>query len=587
MAALLLVPLCLISAIAIAKLVDGEREARLQAALESANAGILLIDRDLAVAEASLRSLVNTRALQAGDLAQLYRHASAINAGTPWAWTLLSNVDGQPLMNTLVPYGTALPDAGGAWAAKVIAARRTRVSGYFVGALARRPTISVDLPVPAAGGGPAVLSQVFQASHFTDLFAERKLPAAWVIGIFDANGIIIARSHANGQFAGTKTHPRLYEASRTKPRGIERVMTRDGLDVYVVFARSPLSNWTVAIGVPVADIDAAATAAVRYAIVVVALLAALAIVGASYFANRLVGALRAAADASEALAKGEDVPVDLETRVVEVDQMLGRMLASSRDLSRALARRQELESERERLLVVEQQARRQAQDESKAKDEFIAMLGHELRNPLAAIAAAQQLLTFPKVTQEQRDQAVLVGQRQMAHLTRIIDALLDLHRIASGKIDVTLAPLALDQVVANCYSDKRMIDADKHVWQVDLQPVTIRGDRERLTQIIDNLLDNAAKYTPAGGAISVRCFNMGKSPVVEVEDTGAGLEHDLIDRVFQPLVQGSTTIDRAKGGLGLGLAVVSQLARLHGATVSAHSGGPGRGSLFRLVFPAL
>jgi signal transduction histidine kinase len=587
MAALLLVPLCLISALAIAKLIEAEREARLDAAAESANAGVLLIERELAVAEASLRSLVHTPAMKSGDLAQLYQHAAANNAGQPGSWTVMASAEGRPLMNTLVPWGTPLPKVTGRWAGQVIAAQRTRVSGYFVGTVAQRPTIAVDMPVPDLRGRPAVLSQVFDASRFTRLFTGSQLPDSWMIGIFDADGVIIARSQDSARAAGTRTHPALFQASRAQAKGVVRLNTRTRMDVYVVFARSPMSNWTVAIGVPVDEIDAAAKSAVYYAIFVVACLAAAAILGASFFANRLVAALRSAADASDGLAKGRDVPIRLRTKVVEVDQMLGRMLASSRMLSRTLAQREELEAERTRLLAVEQDARRAAEAESKAKDEFIAMLGHELRNPLAAIAAAQQLLTFPNISQQQREHALVVCSRQMAHLTQIVDQLLDLHRIATGKIELAMASVPLHEVVANSCEVKRLVDGDGHRWHCEVRPVTIQGNRERLTQILDNLLDNAAKYTPAGGAIRVRCYRSEDSAVVEVEDDGAGMDSDLIARVFQPLVQGATTIDRAKGGLGLGLAVVSQLTQLHGGTASAHSDGPGRGSLFRLAFPII
>jgi signal transduction histidine kinase len=584
MATAILVPVTLVASVGLSRLLHSERESRIRSVQETGRATALLIDREIAVAEASLRGIVNSEALRRGDFAQLHREASAMDRATPWSWTLLSDYDGTPLFNTLVPWGQPLPGYKAKWVSDLYDSQKTRVSGFFIGLLARRPTISVDVPVPQALGKRYVVSRIFDASYFRRVFDDQAIGRDWVITIFDAKGISIARNRNAEELVGKPVRPELYQASRRQPNGVLRHTTHDGVDVYSVYTRAPLSGWTLAIGVPAVEIEAKARTATLYAALALLGVMGLAIAIAVFLAKRLSVSLDQARVAAQALAGGAEPPTG-STMVAEVDMLLDGLRLTSADLTRERAARQRLQDEREALLRSEQEARRHAEAQSNAKDAFLAMLSHELRNPLAAIAGAVQVLDLPGVKPELAAHAREIGRRQVRHLTRIVDDLLDVRRILSGKVSLRRERIDAGALLRQCCETRRLADAGAHAWQVDAESLWIAADPTRLEQIFDNLLHNAIKYTPAGGSIAVRAHASGSEAVIEVADTGVGIDADTLPMIFDALVQGPTGIDRAQGGLGLGLALVRELTALHGGSVSANSEGAGKGTVFTLRFP--
>lgn len=243
-----------------------------------------------------------------------------------------------------------------------------------------------------------------------------------------------------------------------------------------------------------------------------------------------------------------------------------------------------------RRLQIEIEERQLAVRESRAKDEFMAMLGHELRNPLSAICNAIAVLRFPTVSAEGAERSKNILLRQSRHLTRIVDDLLDLSRLRSGKIVLKRQPLALDQLLATCLETLQASGRlEKFTLQVKqpADPLWIAADATRLEQIITNLLDNAVKYTPAGGIITVSTRRSGHHITLDVKDTGVGIASDLLPQVFDVFVQGDSSLDRAQGGLGIGLSLVRQLVELHDGVIAVSSDGPGCGSTFTVTFPSL
>jgi signal transduction histidine kinase len=584
MATAILVPVVLVASAGLSRLLESERASRIRSVQETGRATALLVDREIAVAEASLRGIVNSEALRRDDFAQLHREASVMDRSTPWSWTLLSDHSGTPLFNTLVPWGRPLPAYAAPWVGQLYDSQKTRVSGYFIGLVARRPSISVDVPVPRALGKRYVVSQIFEASYFSRVFADQAIGRDWVITIFDANGISIARNRNADELVGKPVRQELYNASRRQPNGVLRHITHDGVDVYSVYTRAPLSGWTLAIGVPAPEIEAKARAATQYAALSLLGVMGLAIGIAVFLAKRLSVSLDQARAAAQALAGGA-LPAAATTHVAEVDMLLDGLRHTSADLARERAARQQLKIEREALLRSEQDARREAEAQSNAKDAFLAMLSHELRNPLAAIAGAVQVLDLPGVKPELAAHAREISRRQLRHLTRIVDDLLDVHRILSGKVSLRRRPLNAGALLRQCCETRTLADAGAHAWQVAAGDVWIDADPTRLEQIFDNLLHNAIKYTPAGGTIRVAAHAAADAAVIEVADTGVGIDADTLPMIFDALVQGPTGIDRAQGGLGLGLALVKELTALHGGGVSAHSAGAGLGTSFTLRFP--
>ena len=237
-------------------------------------------------------------------------------------------------------------------------------------------------------------------------------------------------------------------------------------------------------------------------------------------------------------------------------------------------------------LTREMEERQAAERKSHAKDEFLAMLGHELRNPLSAISSAGALIGLPGAGPEVIARAKTIIQRQSQHLSRIVDDLLDLSRAMSGKILLARQPLEVSALVSACLDTFRATGrTSSYQVNVELAPGWVDGDPTRLEQIATNLIDNALKYTPPGGTIDVAAHEDAGEIVLTVRDSGVGIAPELLPHVFDVFVQGSITLDRSQGGLGIGLALVRRLAELHGGSVSAASAGAGQGSTFTIRLP--
>jgi len=225
---------------------------------------------------------------------------------------------------------------------------------------------------------------------------------------------------------------------------------------------------------------------------------------------------------------------------------------------------------------------------NRRKDDLLAALGHELRNPLAAIASATSLLHDTVEETSRARRAVDVLRRQSRHLARMVDDLLDAGRIASGKLGVQRERLDLVELLQQVVDTFRGItekQAQRLTLQLPARPVWIDGDAVRLTQVFANLIDNAAKYTPSSGTITVRCVERRGGIDIVVSDTGQGLRSDQLNAIFEPFAQ---LLDPSAGqatGLGLGLALVRAIVALHEGTVEAHSDGPGSGSRFTVRLP--
>jgi nitrogen-specific signal transduction histidine kinase len=222
------------------------------------------------------------------------------------------------------------------------------------------------------------------------------------------------------------------------------------------------------------------------------------------------------------------------------------------------------------------------------KDEFLAMLAHELRNPLAPISAAAQMIGTAKLSEERLRHTSGVIARQVSHMTALIDDLLDVSRVTRGLVDIERTPQDVHNVVFHAIEQVRpLIESKRHRLVTDLAPDVgaVMGDQKRLVQIVSNLLNNSAKYTPDGGRITVRTELRGEDVELVVEDNGTGIAPGLQSAVFELFSQAERTPDRTQGGLGLGLALVKNLVELHGGTVACHSDGIGLGSRFTVTLP--
>jgi signal transduction histidine kinase/CheY-like chemotaxis protein len=254
----------------------------------------------------------------------------------------------------------------------------------------------------------------------------------------------------------------------------------------------------------------------------------------------------------------------------------------------------QLEAERaERDQQIQEHLRHQAQtlrEVDRRKNEFVATLGHEMRNPLAPLGHAVRLLELRETTDPGLTQIRDIIDRQVQQLERLADDLLDISRIAQDKIELRKEPADLAAVVTQAVQmSAPHLNARHHHFEVNLpaEPVWLEADPVRLVQIIVNLLNNAAKYTEPGGQIWLAVQQEGNEAVIRVRDTGIGIPQEMLPHIFDLFTQGEWAVDHAQGGMGIGLALVRRLVDLHHGTIAAHSAGPGLGSEFVMRLPAL
>jgi signal transduction histidine kinase len=250
----------------------------------------------------------------------------------------------------------------------------------------------------------------------------------------------------------------------------------------------------------------------------------------------------------------------------------------------------ELWRERQEVSRLLEETRRTAEalkEADRRKDEFLATLAHELRNPLAPLANGLEVLKYA-ATPEAAGQTRHMMERQLGHLVRLVDDLLDISRVTTGKIRLRQEHLDLRAAVeAAVESVRPLVEAGGHALTVrpPAGPLWVHADPTRMTQVVSNLLTNAAKYTPDGGRIDVSAAAEGGRAVVRVTDTGMGIPADMLPKVFDLFTQVGKHLDRAQGGLGIGLSLVRKLVEMHGGEVTAESAGPGRGSTFTVRVP--
>jgi signal transduction histidine kinase len=385
---------------------------------------------------------------------------------------------------------------------------------------------------------------------------------AW---IYDRRGFIVGRWQNADQFVGRRVPEKQLEQIRTRDAGVATGETAEGIAIYYSFARSPVTGWTASVGAEREQLDRA----IRGGWI---------IGGAVAFAGALLGLLlalslaarlrRAIVSLANAASRNEPPhPGGLRTRELELLEYAVVEAAQARE---ARARRE------------------QAEAASETKDRYIATLSHELRNPLAALANAVYLLGMEGGNEVKPTLEMM--QRQIAQLTRMVNDLLDVSRVTHGKITLQLGPTDLAQVIRQAIETALPALQARRLHlarELAADPVMVRGDPARLLQVFSNLFDNAVKFTPAGGEISVALQREGGEAVATVTDDGLGIEASFLPTMFEAFTQADTTLERTTTGLGLGLSLARQIVEAHGGTISAESAGRGYGSRFTVRMPLI
>jgi signal transduction histidine kinase len=452
------------------------------------------------------------------------------------------------------------------------------------GNLARGPRgewgVPVRYPVLRDGQVKYVLTGVLKPQAIRQVVDRQRVPGDWVVSVFDATQMRIARSKAHEAQVGTGPSPSLRELMASgAPENLGMTTTLEGERIYSAYVRLPDSGWTVAAGRSTAafETDLRRAVAAYGAAIVASLLVATTL--ALWFARRVSGPIEQLRSAAGAMGRGEP-PQMPRTGIDEVDDVGSALLEAARERDRS-------EADREALLAEAQQARAQAEQANRAKDEFLAMLGHELRNPLAPIVTALELMKMRHPEVAERERAVI--ERQVRHLARLVDDLLDVSRVAQGKVQLELACVDLREVAVKAL-ELTAPSPDDHArieLHVPGEPVCVKGDEVRLVQVACNLVVNALKFTPRPGAIRLDVQAQGNEALLIVSDNGMGIAPHLLPRVFDLFVQGEQALDRRDGGLGLGLGIARMLVQMHGGSITADSAGVGKGSCFTVRLPRI
>jgi signal transduction histidine kinase len=434
--------------------------------------------------------------------------------------------------------------------------------------------IAVRLPLLRDGAVRYVLQFILKPEAMARLLARQGYPSTWTIGLIDSEYRIIARQ----PYRPPGDHPSadLMAAVQRASAGWYRGKTLEGVDTYTAHMTSALTRWTVGVSVPTSEVETVAQHAATYMALATCASLLLAIIFAHWAARRLAEPISDLAVAARRLGlqgtSDELGKVRADPRLLEVHAVA----AALEEAASSIAEREDL---RER----EKQAMRAA---DKAKDEFLAMLGHELRNPLSSIVASAHVLRLSKPGAQASVQAHEVIERQARQMARLVEDLLDVSRLAMGKLTLhrertDLAALT-NRVVATWLQTRP--ERAAHT-KCDLVTAWVDADRTRIEQILANLLDNAEKFSAGRCSIQVRVRVESGNAVLEVEDEGQGISPEDITRIFELFVQGPQPFDRPQGGIGLGLTLAKRLAEMHGGSISVSSPGVGQGAVFTVRLP--
>jgi len=559
------------------------------------------IDAELRVTVAALRTLAESQVLADGELERFHGLALRVkDLHSDWVTVTLAGADGLQQVNAMRPYGAELlPIEETASFEAVLRTLQPVIGSLSAGPRGLPHAFPVRVPVLRKGQLAYVLTAVVDPAAISRVLREQGMPDDWVASVVDLRLLQVARQHQGQVQVGVTVSPAFRSALTSgATAAVFRGATLEGNSSYVTWRRSAFSGWSVGIGVPAHSVEASAWRALVIGLLGVGVSVALALLLARVLARRIsepVAVLAAQARAlqrthfSASLPHGQpnaqgqppDEPTTPSNAVRPGDespQSASMTMPELRELQHAL-------DDAAQAMHALGQARAEAEGANRAKDEFLAMLSHELRNPLSAITTAAQLLRMrPEGAAAAMAQGVL--QRQTAHLTKLVDDLLDASRVSQGKIELERLPLDLAALVHRV-AVQVVGSSPKHPLTLRLDAAWVSGDDTRLEQIVTNLLSNAVRYSPDGGAIELVLARAADRVLLSVRDEGVGMTAGLVPRVFELFVQGERGAARSQGGLGIGLTLAHRLAELHDGQLEAHSDGEGQGSTFTLTLPGI
>ena len=560
-----LLPMGLFAAALLYFLWDTQQEHRNEEQIARARAIASVVDSEINSTVARLEMLANDSMLKDNTLIAFHTRSRELLANSAdWINVLLVSPQ-RTVMNAALPLGAELPaNDDMAYVREAFSAARPAVSDLIVGGVLKTKTVGVAVPVVRNGTVVYVLIAALNLNHLSQVLAKIVLDDG-VAAVLDRNFNIVARARDAELYIGQLPSADLLKALQTRQEGITRSTTKDGMEAFSAYTH--LTNgWSVGVATPLAQSDRALA---QYLVLLVLAWLAVLVLGvalARLMLRRIDRSIASTVMAANALAAGH--PVDFPPAAVH------ELSALSGALSRLFQR--------------ERQARAKEEAANRTKDEFLAMLGHELRNPLAPITTALHLMRLRGGDMLMKERGII--ERQVQHMVRLVDDLLDVARITRGTVELRRGVVEVGTVLTKAVETVApLLEQRRLALEVRMPPgnLQVYGDATRLCQIVSNLLTNAAKFTPVSGRIVLSAQAVGDTLEVVVADSGIGMDAEDLARVFELFTQGRQSVDRPHGGLGLGLAIARNLALLHDGELTATSPGRDQGSSFRLTLPLL
>jgi len=546
--------------------------------LDSARVDAAALDREFAGTISVLQALGTSPTLDSGDLAAFHAEGQRIQSTQPgWYTVVLGALDGEQLVSTRLSWGTPLQQVVEPDSFHHLLETRAPT----VGVLRSPPdggaefVFPIRIPIFRNGALKYSLSAIVNVESLTRV-VPRQLPEEWTRSILDSGGTIAVRTRGAENFVGNRASEAFLQRVDRSPETISRETTREGVGVYAATSRNTY-GWTSVIAVPRAVLDAPLGASMTGILIGGVLLMMSGLFAVLFVSRRLAGDLAMATTAAEAVAQG--LPITATGGHVVETHRLQRSLTSAASLLEKRARERDAEIQRA------DAARAEAEQASRTKDQFLAVLGHELRNPLAPALTALELMKARDPQAFARERQIL--ERQVAHMIRLVNDLLDVSRLARGKVQLERRRFEIREAVDRAVDMANpLIVQHGHALDVSVPTggLTIEADLARIVQVLSNLLTNAAKYTAPGGLIAVTARASTGQVILACEDNGPGIPDELVATLFDPFAQGPRTIDRSEGGLGLGLTLARAFAGMHGGTIT-YERPDQRGSRFLVTLP--
>jgi signal transduction histidine kinase/ActR/RegA family two-component response regulator len=548
---------------------ERERQVFIRGAGERTGALMTAVDTELARHRSGLLSLASSNSLRAGNMHEFHTEMlRLLPTQNSWQEINLTLESGEIVLSTGNTDQFAKREAIGS--CHYAGSGQDSAAAPSVGTVVRIDggpwVLPVCVPVMARNE-TMILSAMVDPEAFLALLTPQRLRDGWVGVVLADDQRIVARTANNTLFLGQPAAVSLQSALSRRPQGWFSGRLIEGTAVYTSYIESPNSGWIVALGVPAVEFEAIGRT--TFSVLATGLFASIiiALVFATMLGRRISRPMQSLAEAARSFGRTGNVSAPTDSSITEFNEVSQALEASA-------------------TAVAEREHKLRAADS--AKDDFLAMLGHELRNPLGVLTSASEMLRVNGSDSAVSGNAADLVRRQVSKMTRLVDDLLDVSRVTSAKVRLIRAPVRLDEVVGNVVDTMGELSAFVTLQLTfDHSPVWVNGDETRLEQIAFNLLENAAKYTPENGKVAVRVARDGEIAVLEIADTGIGMSEELQARVFDLFAQGDRSIDRSIGGLGIGLTLVKRLVELHGGSVELHSAGIDQGARFTVRLPAI